>query len=114
MRQCRHTDTRAGCCRQQLDLHIMVPANSTLCMGLSLCWHAHVCTQELLQQVRTPGSSACGSSSAISSDDQGPPTAELPPRRTQRLWAAVTPEAVLSMQGISTAELAGQCCGGAC
>lgn len=70
------------------------------------------CLQELLEHLKGAGGSSSGSpasSSPNSSDDQGnKPGAEQPLRRSQRLWASVTPAAVESMQGISTAELAGQ------
>lgn len=63
--------------------------------------------QELMQQIQGPSSSMGSSSNSSDSQDQ-PIRAEQPLRRTQRLRATITPEAVRSMQGISTAELAGQ------
>jgi hypothetical protein len=78
-------------------------------MGLALSLPAS-CLQELMGHLKGPGgSSALVSSSTNSSDDHhGALAAAQPLRRSQRLWASVTPEAVSSMQGITTVELAGQ------
>lgn len=78
-------------------------------MGLALSLPAS-CLQELMGHLKRPGSSSTlVSSSTNNSDDQHDALAAARPlRRSQRLWASVTPEAVSSMQGITTAQLAGQ------
>lgn len=78
-------------------------------MGLALSLPAS-CLQELMGHLKRPGSSSTLVSSSTNSsvDQHGALAAARPLRRSQRLWASVTPEAVSSMQGITTAQLAGQ------